>query len=136
MKYLIAIAAFLAVCWAGYTVYTNWGSSDYKKELEDLHKENSRLKSERESLDKSIDSLQHNFAILKTEEAKLNSLIAEKDREIAKDLAAAKRSQAELSSLKTQIAQTRKEIARIKSNPPNRTGEDLLNSLKIKTERK
>ena len=45
----------------------------------------------------------------------------------------AEESAGKLSEMQKQLADTRKKIEELKKNPPNRTGDDLLNSIKNKT---
>jgi len=45
----------------------------------------------------------------------------------------AEESAGKLSEMQKQLAATRKKIEELKKNPPNRTGDDLLNSIKNKT---
>lgn len=45
----------------------------------------------------------------------------------------AEESAGKLSEMQKQLAATRKKIKELKKNPPNRTGDDLLNSIKNKT---
>ena len=59
-----------------------------------------------------------------------------RDSEIAKSKDKANRSKAELEKLKKEIEETRGKIDSLKTNPANRQGDDLLNSLKSKLNKK
>ena len=127
---IILIAVCLALGCSFFFVNT-----DYKEKVDQLHKENSLLQTERVAIDKEVEILNRDFNAMKIEEAKLMSEIAQRDQEIAKSKANAERSRSELSRMKKEMEETMKNIQDLKKNPPNRTGEDLLNSLKLKTQK-
>ena len=115
--------------------YKTFFTSDklYKEKLKQLEAANKKLQEERVAIDLRIDSLKTEYNKLKEHEAKLAKDIANRDSEIAKDKAAAAKSQAELNKFKREMAETQQKIVDMKEHPANRTGYDLLNSLKLKT---
>ena len=115
----------------------NFFTSDklYKEKLKQIELANEKLKKERITIDLKINTLKIEYSKLKDHETKLNKEITNRDFEIAKNKATAARSQAELAKFKQDLIETQNKIKLLKDNPPNRTGEDLLNSLKIKTQK-
>lgn len=106
----------------------------YKYKLEELQKVYDTEHNRRDSLDQELVKVRAEFATLKVREKQLAADVAKLDRDIASAKNTATRSREELDRTKTMLEETRKKIADLKSNPPNRTGEDLLNSLKLKTQ--
>lgn len=125
---LIGVFVFAAVVFYG-------GDSAYKKRVKELQSENATLQAQRDSIDLVISGLEKDYKKLLLKEAALLADIAKRDAEIAQAKAAANRSKAELDRLKKDLAKTRKEIKEREVNPANRTGDDLLNSLKLKTQK-
>jgi len=111
------------------------GNDEYKEKIKQLEKEKKELVSERENLDKQVKVLQGDYVILKQKEAKLLSDLAKLDTEINQSKINAAKSQAELNKMKRDLKDTQDKIAELKKNPANRTGDDLLNSLKMKTQK-
>jgi septal ring factor EnvC (AmiA/AmiB activator) len=108
-------------------------SSNYKQQVKDLEAKNKVLQSERVEIHKRVAALEREYEALKKKEAELLADIAKRDIEIANSKAAASRSKAELDKLKKDLQKTREDIKNHEDNPANRTGDDLLNSLKLKT---
>jgi hypothetical protein len=66
-----------------------------------------------------------------------NSLVLQEkikllEKEVLSNKENAEKSKQELNRLRKSIDENRKKLQHIKDNPPNRTGDDLLNSLKTK----
>lgn len=131
----ILILALLVGCFI--FGYAHFFKSDgvYKLKVKQLEQANIDLQNERKKLGIELSSVKLDFAKLKVIEGKLATQVAGLDIEIQKNKAAVLKSRAELDKLKVELAQTRKKIEDLKSNPANRTGDDLLNSLKLKTEK-
>jgi septal ring factor EnvC (AmiA/AmiB activator) len=108
----------------------------YKKELKELRADNERIKRERDSINVHLKSLEIDFNKLKQNEKVLQQKISDLEVEIEKSKQKANKSQAELNRLRLKLEETRRKIKELKNNPPNRTGDDLLNSIKIKTMKK
>lgn len=110
------------------------GDSAYKKRVKELQAENKALQIQRDSIDAVIAGLESDYEVLLKKEAALLADIAKRDADIARAKEAANRSKAELDGIKKNLEKTRAEIKKHETNPPNRTGDDLLNSLKFKTQ--
>ena len=80
-----------------------------------------------------LKALEIDFNKLKVKEQALQQKIDRLEIEIFQSKQNANRSQGELNRLRQKLAETRRRIKDLKDNPPNRTGDDLLNSIKIKT---
>lgn len=112
------------------------GDKLYEYKVEELQKENATLLKERDSVKSEIKTLNIEFSALKTKEAELMNDINLRDTEIAKSKDKANRSKAELEKFKKEIEETRGKIDSLKAHPTNRQGDDLLNSLKSKLNKK
>jgi chromosome segregation ATPase len=129
----ILIFALLAVCLVfGYMVLFS-EDTGYAEKLKTLEDANVQLQGQRTAANKKIDSLNGEYARLKAHEGILIADIAQRDASIAQSAAIAARSQAELGKLKREMETTIRKIKDAKAHPANRTGDDLLNSLKLKT---
>ncbi len=109
------------------------GLDGYKKEIKRLHSENKILQNKRDSVSLIIKGLEIDFVKLQKQDSLLKIKIqnSENDVRLAKDKA--NKSKSELDNLRKDLDNTKKQIEELQKNPLNRTGDDLLNSLKIKT---
>lgn len=129
----ILILVLLAGCLIfGYMWYFR-SDPNYKRELKELREDNKRIRNERDSINIHLIVMQSKFKNLKLREQALQQRIDSLEIEIEKSKQNANRSQADLNKLRNKLAETRRKIREMKDNPPNRTGDDLLNSIKIKT---
>jgi peptidoglycan hydrolase CwlO-like protein len=128
----IAVLVLLVLIFGATTFFKK--DSLYKYKLEELQKVYDAEHKKRDSLDQELVKVRAEFAALKVKERQLAADVARLDQDIASAKNDAKRSKEELGHAKASLEETRKKIANLKSNPPNRTGEDLLNSLKLKTQ--
>jgi chromosome segregation ATPase len=128
----ITVLAILCIIFAAITFFG--GDSKYKHQIEALQNDNKRLHTERDSIIKAGKEIQSRIDSLTIIENRLKGVIADKDIEISKAKSNAQKSKAELDSMRQKLEKIRKQIADAKKNPPNREGEDLINSLKIKTQ--
>lgn len=106
------------------------GTKEQLKQLQEEYQEIEKLKKESDKrliiYNDQLDSLlnvdkAHQERILELE---ANVLEAENR---------ANQSESKFNELQAQLEETRKKIEELKKNPPNRTGDDLLNSIKNKT---
>ena len=133
MKNIITIILSIACGVFAYFTFFGNGNHEYQKRIADLEASNRALDLKRDSLISDISRLKTEFTALHAKDSLLSILIAKEDAEIAKNKAIAARSQAELNQVKHSLEKTRHQIDSVKAHPANRTGNDLLNSLKIKS---
>jgi len=107
----------------------------YKQKIKDLEREKKELIIAREKLEKDVVVLEKNFEDLKKKESSLAADIKKRDEEIRRRKEEAAKSRAELDNMKKGLKETQEKIVELKKNPSNRTGDDLLNSLKLKTQK-
>lgn len=124
---LLGVLVFAAIVFYG-------GDTAYKKRVKELQAENKVLQAQRDSIDSVIGGLENDYQDLLLKEAALLADIAQRDADIQKAKDAANRSKVELDRIKKDLEKTRAEIKKHETNPANRTGDDLLNSLKFKTQ--
>lgn len=105
---------------------------DWKQKVEQLDKENSLLKIKRDSLQSSLsdlifkyDSITHIDSILQVE-------ISELEIDIINSKKSANKTLIELNSIKKELEKNKKKIIELENNPPNKTDNDLIESLKNK----
>lgn len=116
----------------------NWyfkADKDYKNQVKMLRDENIKIKNTRDSLSTNILNLEKEFIVIKDREDSLNNRIKILDIQIADARNKANKSKAELDALRIELLETNKKIKELRNNPPNRTGEDLIKSIKNKTQR-
>lgn len=118
----------------GYKWYFS-GDKESKERVKQLEKKFNELEKQKKPVDLEIlsgqaksDSLRNVYDRLKSELAKLEKLTKEAEMEV-------KKSKANLDKIKKDLEETKKKIGEIRNNPPNRTGDVLLESLKNKTKR-
>ena len=140
MKYMdtknIIILVLLIGCLVFGYINLFRGDKLYEYKVEELQKANSTLLKERDLVKGEIKTLNIEFTALKSKEAELMNSINLRDSEIAKSKDKANRSKAELEKFKKEIEETREKIDSLKAQPANRQGDDLLNSLKSKLNKK
>ena len=134
IKDYLIIVLFLGVMIFGYISLFS-GDKLYEYKLEELKKENLILSKMKDSLGLKINSLESQFITLKAKETELINDINNRDLEIAKSKERASKSKAELDKFKREMQETRNKIDSLKAHPANRTGDDLLNSIKLKTQK-
>jgi len=131
----ILIVVLLAGCMIFGYMWFFRNDGGYKQKIKDLEKEKKELIVAREKLEKDVTVLEKNFQDLKKREDALVADISRRDAEIRRRKEEAARSKAELDNMKKGLKETQDKIVELKKNPPNRTGDDLLNSLKMKTQK-
>ncbi len=107
--------------------------SGYKKRIKELEEDNRKIESKIDSLNSVNEKLKKESLIyisnINKYQAKIDStqkLIDEKDVQISK-------SKIEMNKSKKEFENTKKEIEKLENNPIKRVGNDLINSLKEKT---
>ena len=109
------------------------GSDNYKDDLKKLKQENKELHEKRDSIQLHLNSLNDSFNELRKQDSLLKVKISDQELEIQKFKTKANASKEQLNKLLKEMEETRNKIQELKNSPPNRTGQDLINSLKIKT---
>lgn len=129
---LVSVLLCLTLIFAYSWVLEDGGSDEkvdaLKRELEELSlkkKESDRIK----------DSLRSETDRLESQGKRLESDISRLESEIRDAIARANQSAKNLDRINKELAETRRKIEEFKKNPPNRTGDDLINSIKIKTKK-
>lgn len=118
----------------GYSWYFR-GDSGYKERLKQLEIRNKVIEHQKDSIKEVLVQKEIEFIKLKKSESILESEIASLEMDILNARRNANKSKAELDKIMKSLAETRRKIEDLKKNPPNRTGNDLLNSIKIKTKK-
>ena len=111
------------------------GGAQYRNKIKNLEAERKEFLKEREILYKSVDSLSlvNNELIIKDLQLKIKIDVLNQELEFYKK--SADKSKRELEENRLKLAETRKQIKELKENPLNRTGYDLINSLKQKVKK-
>lgn len=128
---LLIISLFLGYNW----YFGNTSNSDYKKQVKKLREENKKLKIDRDSLSLNINKLEDDFKKIKESEDSLLIKIEISKSEILELNRGANVSKNELAKLRKELYEINKRIKEFNDNPPNRVGDDLINSIKNKTKR-
>jgi chromosome segregation ATPase len=131
-KSILIIVFLIISLFFGYKWYFNTDNSNYKNQIEELRIQNQFLEKQRDSINVKINLLENNLLTLTESEKTLLIKIESLSSEIESAKKNANKSKSELEKLRAELANTIKKIEHLKSNPPNRTGDDLLNSLKNK----
>jgi chromosome segregation ATPase len=116
----------------------NWyfkADNEYKNQVNSLREENKKIQISRDSLSNNILNLEKEYDIIKKREDSLLIKIDILDTEISDSKRKANKSKAELEVLRKQLSETNNKIKDLRNNPPNRTGDDLINSIKNKTQK-
>lgn len=109
------------------------GDSASKERVKQLEKEYKLLEDQKKAVDLEIVAWKAKSDSLKKLDLKLQSEIAKQELLTKKAEADAQKSKANLDKIRQDLAETQHKIDEIKNHPPNRTGDDLLQSLKNKT---
>ena len=133
LKNIIIIALLAGVIIFAAIVFYG-GDSGYEYRVNALQKENAGLKVQRDSIDATILVLESKYKLLAQKESALSIDIGKRDSEIAKAKIAAVISKGKLEKIQMDLTSTQKQIAELEQNPSNRDGDDLLNSIKLKTQ--
>lgn len=124
---LLGISLFL-----GYSWYFR-GNSGYKEKVKQLEKEYKELEKEKNLIDLEIIKWRSKYDSLEVVDKKIQAELLILKEEVKKAEEEAKKSKQQLSKIRAELTETRRKIEEFKKNPPNRTGESLLESLKNKT---
>lgn len=135
-KSILIIILLIASLFLGYRWYfDNSSNSDYKKQVNKLREENKKLKMGRDSLSLNINKLEDDFKKIKESEDSLLVSIEISRNKIIELKKSVNASSNELGRLRKEVYEINKKIEEFNDNPPNRLGDDLINSIKNKTKR-
>ena len=109
------------------------GDKASKERVKQLEQQFKELEAQKKVVDLEIITWRAKSDSLKQLDVKLQAEIAKQESLTKKAEAEANRSKANLDKMRHDLAETQRKIEEIKNHPPNRTGDDLLESLKNKT---
>lgn len=132
IKTILIILLFVTSTIFGLKWY--FGSNVDKDKIKELEVKFKELESQKKEVDERILKWEEKFKELDKEDSDLRDKQAIIEKQIINSIIMNNKDKQELDKLRKKIEETRKKIQEFKNNPPNRTGEDLLNSIKNKTE--
>ena len=132
IKTILIILLFATSATFGLKWY--FGSNGDKDKIKELEVKFKELESQKKEVDERILKWEEKFKELDKEDSDLRDKQAIIEKQIINSIIMNNKDKQELDKLRKKIEETRKKIQEFKNNPPNRTGEDLLNSIKNKTE--
>jgi len=109
------------------------GDKESKERVKQLEQQFKELESQKKAVDLEIIAWRQKSDSLKQLGIRLQSEVIKQESLTKRAEAEAIKSKAILDKLRGDLAETQNKIKQIKNNPPNRTGNDLLESLKNKT---
>jgi len=111
------------------------GDKYYREELKKLKVEYKKEHDLRKDLDRQLIELKNQRDILIEKSNQLEKLINLQDEFIQDKKSEAAKTRKELDETRKRIDEVRKKIREVKSNPANRTGDSLIYSIKLKTQK-
>lgn len=133
LKSILILVLLLTTLIFGYKwFYSN--SSASNERVKQLELEFKELEKKKLANNLEIDSLKNAFNLLKLEDARLKEERVKLENEARLAEITAAQSKEKLAKLRAELAETRRKIEEFKKNPPNRTGDILIQSLKNKTQ--
>lgn len=117
----------------GYKWYFSGSNSESKNKVKELEKEIIKLEEQKKDVDISIKRWEDRFDNLDKRDKSVRESQIKIERELIKYISSNNKDKEELESLKRRMIETLKKIEEFKNNPPNRTGDDLINSIKNNT---
>jgi len=126
-KWYIIIVLIGLMAFFGYKYYTNDGNRELIKKLQE---EENQLIQDRKIIKNKIDSIQKQNEKLVLFINQLEKKVVEDVKKIDFYKNKAKKSQQDINTLKNSYEHSNKDIEYLKQNPPNRTNDSLLKSLR------
>lgn len=137
MNTKLDIKSWLILVLLGFTLIFGYkwyfSSPDNKDEIKALLEQNKVIQKERDSLKIARHILESDFNNLRMNDSLKASEIARLDKTLSIMQEEVNRSRKDFDKIRKELEETRKKIEEFKKNPPNRTGDDLINSIKNKT---
>jgi chromosome segregation ATPase len=134
IKKILILALIIFSIISGYKWFIG-GDSVSKERVKQLEEEFKKLEIKKDSLTKSINKWKAKFDSLSVKGEELSKINAKLEIDVKKAESDANKSKNDLSKIKIDMLDTKKKIEHLKKNPINRTGDDLLNSIKNKTKK-
>lgn len=116
----------------GYKWYFS-GDGEIEEKLNQLQEQYDAIELEKQKSNKRLEDNALVIDSLMLADSLNNEKIALLEFNVREAEDEANESAGKLSKMKKELADTRRKIKELKENPPNRTGDDLLNSIKNKT---
>jgi len=136
-KIYLAIISILLIISLVFGLMWFFGSDSGSKErIKQLENNITTLEKKKQISEKNIEYWIKRFSSLQERQDSINSVIASLEKEASVAEANANISKNKLGALKKELDSTRKKIEEFEKNPPNRTGDSLLESIKNKTSKK
>lgn len=130
---LIIALTFMSIIFA--SKYFKESDKDYKKELERLRTENELIQKQRDSLFSQRKKLEDDMLMIRKHNDSLIYISNVLEKEVVNQKHKASLSRQELDKLRSELEETKTKIEEIKRHPANRSGDELLNSLKSKVKK-
>lgn len=109
------------------------GDKASKERVKQLEQQFKELEAQKKAVDLEINDWRCKSDSLRQLDIKLQAEVAKQESLTKKAELEATKSKANLDKMRRELAETQRKIEEIKNNPPNRTGDALLESLKNKT---
>lgn len=117
----------------GYKWYFSGSNTESKKRVKELEKEVIKLEEQKKVVDISIKKWEDRFDNLDKKDKSIREDQLKIERELIKYIYSNNKDKEELELLKKRMVETLKKIEQFKKSPPDRTGLDLINSIKNNT---
>ena len=134
--YLAIISILLIISLVFGLMWFLGSDSGSKERIRQLENNIAALEKKKQISEKNIAYWIKRFSNLQKRQDSINLVIGRLEKEAITAEANANISKNKLETLKKELASTRKKIEDFKKNPPNRTGNSLLESIKNKTSKK
>ena len=134
--YLAIISILLIISLVFGLMWFLGSDSGSKERIHQLENNIAALEKKKQISEKNIAYWIKRFSNLQKRQDSINLVIGRLEKEAITAEANANISKNKLETLKKELASTRKKIEDFKKNPPNRTGNSLLESIKNKTSKK
>ena len=136
MKYDIKTIIILVLL--GFTIILGYkwyfsGDDVSKEKVKQLERENKKLESDKKNSDIEINKWKVKFTDLDITDKKLKLEVSKSIKDAKDALIKANKSKLDLDNLQKRLNETRRKIEEFEKNPPNRTGDALLESIKNRT---
>ena len=116
----------------GYKWYFG-GNSEYKEKLKALQEQYDEIEKQKSESDKRLIIINNEKDSLSIQDSLSKKRILELEDGVMLAQRESDKSKEMFNKLKAELAITKKKIEDLKNNPPNRTGDELLESIKNKT---